>query len=231
MGMFKMKTVSQLNRKNFWEYAAAAAVSGAMSYLSSERATDQAKGATALSYGRYKRRYRDTVKDMRAAGLNPILAASGGFDIGNSVGPSQVYPANMSNFDLSSTAKNFAEAGLMEEQQMESISRQGLNAQKSLTEVANREKLETEERKLFNESISYMQAANKYLSESNLNATQVEMLNLNIKQLKLNMEKLGKTAHFWNHEVVGKVLGFIKVVTEAFGFSSGIYNTTSTIVK
>lgn len=39
----------------------------------------------------YKNRYRWTTEDMRAAGLNPILAASGGFSVGQ--GPSVGLPA------------------------------------------------------------------------------------------------------------------------------------------
>ncbi len=48
-----------------------------------ERAYKDSKEASALSfersYGAYKSRYQDTMKDMKAAGLNPILAASSGF--------------------------------------------------------------------------------------------------------------------------------------------------------
>lgn len=48
-------------------------------YAQSQQATAQ---AFERSYGAYKRRYQDTMADMREAGLNPILAAgSGGFQV------------------------------------------------------------------------------------------------------------------------------------------------------
>ena len=43
----------------------------------------EAAKARSWSERMYKRRYQHTVADMRAAGLNPILAASGGFNVGS----------------------------------------------------------------------------------------------------------------------------------------------------
>ena len=52
-----------------------------------EKAYGQSKEASALQfereYGAYKTRYQDTMADMEKAGLNPILAASGGFNVGS----------------------------------------------------------------------------------------------------------------------------------------------------
>lgn len=52
-----------------------------------DKAFDQSQYASALAYSRdlemYKNRYHYTVEDMRNAGLNPILAASGGFNVGS----------------------------------------------------------------------------------------------------------------------------------------------------
>jgi hypothetical protein len=62
----------------------------------------------------YNKRYRRTMTDMRKAGLNPILAATGGFDVGSVPGGAMArghagtFPNN--NYSYSSSAKSLAEA-------------------------------------------------------------------------------------------------------------------------
>jgi hypothetical protein len=61
-----------------------------------ERQKNAAKLAYDRSMGAYKSRYQNTMADMRAAGLNPILAASGGFQVGQvSANPAQVNMAKV----------------------------------------------------------------------------------------------------------------------------------------
>jgi len=70
----------------------------ALAWSQSKEAADTAwarsKEASALQfdreYGAYKNRYQDVAKDMAKAGLNPILAASGGFNVGS--GPNAAMP-------------------------------------------------------------------------------------------------------------------------------------------
>lgn len=61
-----------------------------------QQSWDNVKSAHALSMDAYKKRYQHTMEDMRRAGLNPILAASGGFNVGS--GPTASAPtAHMAN--------------------------------------------------------------------------------------------------------------------------------------
>ena len=79
-------------------------------------AYDQSKEASALAYQRqkelFKNRYQWTTQDMVKAGINPIMAASGGFNVGSgqSVSPATAFMANQSNLSASSTAKDFSQA-------------------------------------------------------------------------------------------------------------------------
>lgn len=61
----------------------------------------------------YNNRYRMTVEDMKRAGLNPILAASGGFSVGSSPSlkvPSVAMAPAPGVESFSSSARNFASA-------------------------------------------------------------------------------------------------------------------------
>jgi hypothetical protein len=69
--------------------AGAAIGSALINKRSAKDAGNASRAASAEAFERdheaYKTRYQDTTTDMRKAGLNPILAASGGFNVGNSV--------------------------------------------------------------------------------------------------------------------------------------------------
>lgn len=66
----------------------------------------------------YKHRYRMMLPDMKAAGINPILAASGGFSASGAPDAqmAQAFAPNFNNADFSSSAKGFAEANVAEAQ-------------------------------------------------------------------------------------------------------------------
>lgn len=68
----------------------------------------------------YKKRYQLTTQDMRSAGLNPILAATGGFSVGNAP-QVQTHAPDMSAFAnsasaLANSAKAFGEASMIDEE-------------------------------------------------------------------------------------------------------------------
>lgn len=83
-----------------------------------------ASEASALAWERavnaYRNRYAWTVNDMRVAGINPIMAATGGFSVGQapSVETPRVFKAETgrSSFDLASSAKAFKEIDKVEKE-------------------------------------------------------------------------------------------------------------------
>ena len=88
----------------------------AFSFWQTERANKAAKRASAVQFDRehkaYQSRYQDTVKDMKLAGINPIMAATGGFSVGSGPKSStpQVYQTPPSQTDIGQSAKSFAQA-------------------------------------------------------------------------------------------------------------------------
>lgn len=103
------------------------APSSALDFLTKQYTTQQANSQseanTALAWQRsvdaYNSRYQNTMADMRKAGLNPILAASGGFNVGSApqastaqafaAPPTEIPRATSSALETSSVMKQKAE--------------------------------------------------------------------------------------------------------------------------
>jgi len=101
-----------------WDDALSMGLEAGLSYFGNNmlagQANESSAKAAAASYANnmkaFQRRYQDTVVDMRAAGLNPILAASGGFNVSGAptMPMAQSFPGTMSfGHNLSSTAKDY----------------------------------------------------------------------------------------------------------------------------
>lgn len=76
----------------------------------SQTSQDMSRETAAFNAEQYAKRYQTTTADMKAAGLNPIMAASGGFSVGNS--PTQAMPQTFQAPPVegfSSSAKSFGE--------------------------------------------------------------------------------------------------------------------------
>lgn len=114
--------------------AGAALLGSAMSGLFNRSSAKQQQAASLYAMQQeaeinkemYQQRYQWTAKDMIKAGLNPILAAGGGFSVGSgpSVGlPTMASAAPMQVPDIASSARSMAEADKVEEEKREVIAR------------------------------------------------------------------------------------------------------------
>lgn len=125
---------------------------GAGDMLDTDSANHNARSAARDAYQAssksYRTRYQVTVADMKRAGINPIMAATGGFSVGGApvMQAPQVFNYQPSP-DYASSAKSLAEAGRVPSEvelnsakaaEAESASR--LNAAKGMEAVANAEK-------------------------------------------------------------------------------------------
>lgn len=84
----------------------------------SQRAHDAMIAQNVVNQSNYRNRYQWTVEDMKLAGLNPILAASGGFSVGNAPSvslPSPAFGGMPSTPSLAASAKDMSEVDRIEE--------------------------------------------------------------------------------------------------------------------
>lgn len=94
----------------------------ALGISNADRAYEQSKEATALAFDRsmeaYKSRYQNTTADMRAAGLNPILAATGGFSVGSApqMASAQAFQAPAPYGYAAQSVRNITETEKVEEE-------------------------------------------------------------------------------------------------------------------
>jgi hypothetical protein len=169
------------------------------------------------SYNAYKRRYQDTVADLKAAGLNPILAATGGLSVGNAptMAQPQAFQAHQPPIFGTQSAKNIADTRLSDKKAEQAVAETYLaRAKKGLVKAEER--------------VAYKNVS-KILSEIRLNASKAfeakgkgEQAWQNVKNLikqkemlELEIEKLKKISSVYSNPggqtiaYVEKLLGMI----------------------
>lgn len=118
-------------------------------------------------YGAYKSRYQDTMADMKAAGLNPILAAGSGFNVGS--GPSastpQTFQAPAVNFDAASTALSLSQRKKTDAETDESMTRRTKIYQEGLHVIEQIAKTTGETGKIAKETALLMKQTQKMSHE------------------------------------------------------------------
>lgn len=208
------------------------------SLFGADRANSQAQANSATQwnreYGAYKTRYQDTVADMKAAGLNPILAASGGFNVGS--GPSASTPATFaanvptpssSALNVAQTKKAGADTGLSVQKAKESIqsiaesrSRQGLMSAQEGKAIADMFKAEQEFAKITAE-------LDKIGSETVLNEQQAlyvrqlrKKAQKDVEMIVAQMSHLKKISNVYD-QPFGKYLAYIEAITKSIGLNIG----------
>lgn len=134
-----------------------------------DRAFDQSTAATALAYERqkemFKHRYRWTMEDMRAAGINPILAISRGFNVSGfpTVQKAQAFQAH-NPYTASTGALDFA---------------------KMTTEKSKQEVMLEEKNKLYNEAKKLFAEAQRNFADAKLSYAKKE----NVRKEWWNIEQ------------------------------------------
>lgn len=177
-----------------------------------ERSKEAASAAWDRSYGAYKTRYQDTMNDMRLAGLNPILAASGGFNVGSSpnapaasVSTAQAFKADQPTYNYSQSALDLS--------------------QKDKTEMETK-KTEVEVRKVYADVLQtiantiYTTAQSKLAGQNLQNAIQqhakivqdiklgklsLEQRNMRMKVLRRLEKEMGASVKILNYLESGKI--------------------------
>jgi len=152
--------------------------------------------AMALQYAynskAYQQRYQNTVADMKAAGLNPILAATGGFSVGNapSVGLPNVAQSYPVTSTLSSSAKGFAEAALSDAERSKTIEETKKVIEETAKVIQDRAK-SLEETLLYREQQRLVGAQEREMVERVVKTyTEVGEISARIQKTAVEMSKL-----------------------------------------
>lgn len=209
-----------------------------------KREMESSARAFERSYGAYKTRYQDTVADLKAAGLNPILATGQGINVGTSPQMTaargylpQVYDikpsysaANIANANLQSTQAQKAETEIDEV-----ISRTEKNWQELYESMERVQKIRAEkglvkaqERNAWQEFKNVQAKYWQIITQAKLNVKQA-MLSVAerrkvaeiTKQLIIQIKKLEKSAD-WYKGAFGSFLGYLKAISESLGLNVGI---------
>jgi len=149
-----------------------------------ESAREGARDSAEWSKEQYATRYQTTSQDMKAAGLNPILASSGGFSVGSSptmAAPQAFQAAPIETF--SSSAKQFGD-----------LAKTVMDTKKSAEETKNviadtRKKME-EVNKVMSEKILADVQAGKVTMETQESWTRIVTMEMNFATIAANLVKI-----------------------------------------
>ena len=174
------------------------------------------------SYGVYKTRYQDTMADMAAAGLNPILAAgSGGFTASGQpqMQAAQGYQAHNPQMNFANSARNLSDVQLKTAQKEETKKKIQLLRAKTLTELENIAKVKAEARNQYAQSrlawnkfwVEY-QKQSEVKSRKEVNIAQKQLLLQRAKILKAQLINFQKAAKVYNTPYIGQFLKWIETL-------------------
>lgn len=151
-----------------WAAVANTALDIGKNIYANKAARDAASTASWKNIHAYRNRYQWTTEDMRKAGLNPILAASGGFNVGSgpTIAPAQSFQANSQ--DISSAFANMASAKKSEAEAKESAERAKKAAADAKNALAQAAKASKEIKKIQQETRNLITMHEKLIKEISL---------------------------------------------------------------
>lgn len=186
----------------------------------------------------YKNRYQWMMKDMAAAGLNPILAAgSAGFSTAGTPAVQFAKPSGAGGESLASSARNLADIGLIEEKTVSERVQQMKTLQETKTELMNTFKTRNEARvasaeeaRILTESLRIIKDTQRIVSQKDLNESQMNLLNKEFEQLALQMNKLRRYAEVYDSNAT-KILAVIRAIAESIGLNTVLSGSAAKILK
>jgi hypothetical protein len=178
----------------------------------------------------YRNRYQWMVKDMRRAGINPILAASSaGFSTGGtpSVAQAQGHPGSGAS-DISSAYRNFVEGIQSEEETKTEKVRQLNELAKTKTEIERRRKVRAETGKTSREEDRIWFEIEKLHSETIKNmkegfrtdADKIAIMK-KIEMLEKQLKRLGRIDKIYGNRL-SWFLSILREVANSIGINAGV---------
>ncbi|WNK12918.1 MAG: DNA pilot protein [Microvirus sp.] len=220
-------------------------VSGVMNQFSAKQAYDRSQDSAQEAFNRsqeaYKTRYQSTAKDMREAGINPIMAASGGFNVSGQPTMASVQAPVAQTPVMgtgSSSAKNVAEADRVAYEKTEILSRiakmgedaalaiQQKEESRSREGVADQQEKNLKEEfvKIKAETLKIAYQISQTQEETANTVIQRKLIVQNIREMKMIADKLEKTNAAYNGPA-GEVLGFVDALTDALNLHNVLGGT------
>lgn len=196
----------------------------------SAQSLQNALAAFGMSRDAYRSRYRDTVADMKAAGLNPILAASSGFNVGTApqMSSAQAFMAPNPSYSASQSAMQFAQAGQADAQTKKTIQEVGLVVAKTDETFANIHKIRSEanlaDARERETNVRVRQITKEILhtvSKIRLTDAETEKVSKQINVLNTDLAYLEKKAEAYKGPA-GDIYAVIRFVRELLGINVNI---------
>lgn len=170
------------------------ALGQSMNSASSAQAFKRAEQAASTAWERqmwaYQRRYQMTTWDMKKAGLNPILAATGGFQVGgppsvNMANVHQQAPANV--YDFSNSGKNIAEQYLKTAETETETKKQELLKNQALTELEK--------------AVNYRKQAGKFTAEEAKLTKEISLITGQLNKIEYETRLVDKSTKLTDEQI------------------------------